>query len=210
MITVTEPIRGKTLMTYLNHLVSQNTTFFQICSVLSDAIVFSFPIILVFLTIYGWKQKKQAIQEIAFIIFLSSGTAAVINLLIQSFVSKDRPESLPWLQLVLNHLPTMSFPSDHAAVAMAFSVSLLLLLSRYSRNCKIIWILLCAGSIIMGICRTAVAVHWPTDIIVWWTIGIASAYAIYFIRKNRIVTWIIDLLIKIENSILDYCFNFFK
>lgn len=210
MFNIQEPLRGKSIMTFLNHFISQNNIIFSASSILSDAIVFSFPIILVFLTIYGWKQKKQALQEIAFIIFLSSGTAAVINLLIQSFVSKDRPESLPWLQLVLNHLPTMSFPSDHAAVAMAFSVSFLLLLSRYSRNYKIIWILLCIGSIIMGICRTAVAVHWPTDIIVWWTIGIASAYVIYFIRKNRIVTWIMDLIIKIENNILDYCFNFFK
>lgn len=206
MFNIQEPLRGKSIMTFLNHFISQNNIIFSASSILSDAIVFSFPIILVFLTIYGWKQKKQVLQEIAFIIFMSSGTAAVINLLIQSFVSKDRPESLPWLQLVLNHLPTMSFPSDHAAVAMAFSVSFLLLLSRYSRNYKIIWILLCIGSIIMGICRTAVAVHWPTDIIVWWTIGIASAYLINYVKEKVYVKKIITIIVWFENKIMDMIF----
>jgi membrane-associated phospholipid phosphatase len=207
---ITEPLRGKTLMTYLNHLVSQNTTFFQICSILSDAIVFTFPLILILLTIIWWKKRKIILQEAAFIIFTSSTIAALINIIIQSFITKDRPESLPWLQLILDHLPTMSFPSDHAAVAMAFSVSFLLLLSGYSRNYKIIWIILCIGSIIMGICRTAVAVHWPTDIVVWWIIGATSAYLLNYIKESIYVKKILTIIVWLENKILDILFIRFK
>lgn len=197
-------------MTYLNHLVSQNTTFFQISSLLSDAIVFTFPLILILLTIMWWKKRKPMLQDAALIIFWSSAMAALINIIIQWLITKDRPESLPWLQLILDHLPTMSFPSDHAAVAMAFSVSFLLLLYGYSRNYKIIWILLCVGSIIMGICRTAVAVHWPTDILVWWIIGIVSAYLLYYIKERIYVKKILTFVMWIENKILDMLFIHFK
>jgi len=209
-MTIYEPLRGKTLMTYLNHLISQNTTFFQICSVLSDLIVFAFPLILIFLTITWWKQKKTILQEIALIIFSSSVIAALINIIIQLFITKDRPESLPWLELILKHLPTMSFPSDHAAVAMAFSVSFLLLLSKQSRNYKIIWSIILIGSIIMGVCRTAVAVHRPTDILVWWTIGALSAYFIYTIKESMYVKKMITVIVWLENKILDVLFNRFR
>lgn len=197
-------------MTYLNHLISQNATFFHICSVLSDAIIFTFPLILILLTIIWWKQRKTILQEAALIIFLSSAIAALINIIIQWFINKDRPESLPGLQLILDHLPTMSFPSDHATVAMAFSVSFLLLLSRYSRNYKIIWIILCIGSIIMGICRTAVAVHRPTDILAWWIIGAVSAYTVYSMRNNTLIGTILWYIISIEQKFLDYFFLRFK
>lgn len=197
-------------MTYLNHLISQNTTFFQICSVLSDLIVFAFPLILIFLTIIWWKQRKTTLQEIALIIFSSSAIAALINIIVQLFITKDRPESLPWLELILNHLPTMSFPSDHAAVAMAFSVSFLLLLSKQSKNYKIIWSIIMIGSIIMGVCRTAVAVHRPTDILVWWTIGALSAYCIYTIKESIYVKKMITVIVWLENKILDMLFDRFR
>lgn len=197
-------------MTLLNHFVSQNNPIFYIASFLADFIVLIFPIILIYLTLWGWNKNDWRLQKDALLIFWSSIIAIVINLIIQSFIMKDRPETLPGLDLILKHLPTMSFPSDHAAVSMAFSGCFLLLCNKLGKSYHIIWTILLIGSIVMGICRTAVAVHRPTDILAWWIIGLCSAYMVYILKNNSIINELIDFIVGVENKILNYLFIRYK
>ena len=119
-------------------------------------------------------------------VFASAAVAALINIVIQQFVTKDRPETVltGTQHLLLEHLPTNSFPSDHAAVSMAFAIALvcgvIYVIVRYSKKNdtshthfmenrkKFIWlgVFFLAASLIMSVARVAVGVHRPTDILV--------------------------------------------
>jgi len=50
-----------------------------------------------------------------------------LNLFIQIFVTKQRPEDLiDKSSLLLEHIPDASFPSDHAAMSSAIAMSVLI------------------------------------------------------------------------------------
>ena len=54
--------------------------------------------------------------------------AVIINLCLQHFIDKVRPETALTAagHLVLQHLPSRSFPSDHAAISMAVALGALI------------------------------------------------------------------------------------
>lgn len=199
-----EPQWWKELMSALNHYISSNIYLFKIASLLSDFIVFAFPVLLIWLYRTGRKNNNKERQYYSLGIFLATCISAWINIIIQFFVVKDRPETLAGLKLILSHLPTMSFPSDHASVSMWFAIAFLLFFWRSQKIYRVLGFCLIVGSIIMGICRTAVAVHRPSDILVGRIIGIVWAYLSYklcqIMRIKKILNWIIE----IGNNILNY------
>lgn len=147
--------------------------------------MFLYPILLVVLYIIGIKKKSRPLKIYALYVFFSACVSALLNIVIQAFVTKARPESVLTGadNLLLKHLPTMSFPSDHAAVSMAIAIALICatiyVIVKYSQkseqpfknflhNRKIfvtIGVLFLLASIVMSIARVAVGVHWPTDIL---------------------------------------------
>ena len=169
----------------LNVWVSTSQLSFTITSFLADFFVFLFPILLVVLYVIGIRKKSRPLKIYALYVFLAACVAALLNIVIQAFVTKARPESVLTGadNLLLKHLPTMSFPSDHAAVSMAIAIALICatiyVIVKYSQkseqvfknflhNRKIfvtIGVLFLLASIVMSIARVAVGVHWPTDIL---------------------------------------------
>ncbi len=178
MLTLVEPIRGKQILESLNHVVSSSHSLFQATSIASDIFVFMYPLFLIGLFLYGYKKKQIDTQYAGIQIVASVIAATAITIIIQQLIRKDRPESLPWLQLILSHVPTISFPSDHATVSMAIAVGTYLVSGKRKAESGrpdflyICSLMLLAFSLIMWIARVAVAVHRPTDIIAWWIIWI--------------------------------------
>ena len=205
MITLYEPLRGKQLLTLLNSRASSNEILFHGISILADVFVFVYPILLLFLFFRGYSSKNKSMQFYSISILLSTAIAVWINILIQFFIWKERPETLQWLKLILKHVPSISFPSDHAAVSMAFAIgfimSMKLLLPKSYRNRSYFLI---TASLIMGICRVAVAVHRPTDILIWWIIGIIWGYTGYTLSNTKTVQKLIYWLISISNTIIGH------
>jgi hypothetical protein len=78
----------------INAWVSSSQTIFSGVSVLADALVFLFPIFLAAVYIIGIKKKSDTYKEYALRIFSSSIVGAIINILIQMFFIKARPESV--------------------------------------------------------------------------------------------------------------------
>ena len=215
-----EPLRWENLLQMLNAWVSTSQLRFTITSFLADFFVFLYPILLVVLYIIGIKKKSRPLKIYALYVFFSACVAALLNIVIQAFVTKARPESvLTWADnLLLKHLPTMSFPSDHAAVSMAIAIALICatiyVIVKYSQkseqsfknflhNRKIfvtIGVLFLLASIVMSIARVAVGVHWPTDILAWWIIGWFVPYLLLllpekcFLRVVSIEEWIMRKL----------------
>ncbi|HMY80625.1 MAG TPA: phosphatase PAP2 family protein [Candidatus Absconditabacterales bacterium] len=216
MFTIIEPVWGQHSMSRLNHIVSSDTLLFTITAFCSDFFVFPFPIILVALFLYGIMNKHFRTETYALKIVFSTSTAMIITLLIQQVITKARPETLPGLQLILHHLPTMSFPSDHATVSMAFAIGFWLSYRDFFKKTiplskihpqiikwvKMGSILLFCSALLMGICRTAVAVHRPTDIIAGRIIGIMGGRLGYQLSDTRFGQRAIDLCINIAKKIV--------
>ncbi len=205
-----EPQWGVNLLQQLNTWASSSQWTFHTVAFFADATILLFPIFLLVLYINGMYKNNPHTKIYALRIFFSAAIAAIINILLQVFIQKSRPETvLEWAQrLLLNHLPTMSFPSDHAAVSMAFSMSIILWATIYiqknnTKKLAYIWMFFIVASIIMWIARVAVWVHRPTDIIAGWFVWIVASYiGIYNIPKQ-----LINFLITIETTIMKTLWN---
>lgn len=194
-----EPQRGVHFIQWLNAGVSKSQIVFTWVSVLADVVVFLFPIFLAAVYIVWMKKKNDTYKEYALRIFSSAVVAAVINIVIQFFCNKARPESAlegtGWL--LLKHLPTMSFPSDHAAVSMAFWIATyyfvyMLVWKNIQKIMKWWWIFFIIWWVAMSIARVAVWIHWPTDILAGWVVWILAVSIVHYLPRG-IFSWIISL-----------------
>lgn len=176
----------------------------------ADTPIFFLPIFLVsFWIYYTYKKNPTIISEIhltknllekenLIYIFYSVILWILISLWIQQVVHIDRPEeALGWVwQLLLNHIPDASFPSDHATVSVAFLTSLFL--AWYKK----IWLYFTPFIILMLLSRVILWVHWPFDIIVWGLVWIFSSFVIFkYIVKIKIINTLNRLIIKIMGYI---------
>ncbi len=195
-----EPQWWVILLQQLNTWVSTSNQLFNVVSFLADAVVFLFPIFLIVIYIYGITKKQKNMKIHALRIFSSAFFAAVINIIFQLFFHKDRPETVleGTQRLILKHLPTMSFPSDHAAVSMAFASAILLWIGLYEINKQkknIIYtgVFFLIAGIIMSICRVVVGIHRPTDILAGWVVWLIAAYISIKIIPISFYNWIISI-----------------
>ncbi|USN55498.1 MAG: hypothetical protein H6765_02650 [Candidatus Peribacteria bacterium] len=127
-ISIHEPYRGEKAMLLLNDWINKHYILVQLIPYTADIFVFTYPIYLVALYLYGVSKQQQYYKEAALAIFFSAILASLINTTIQFFGDKTRPELsvLNKGQLLLSHLPSDPFPSDHAAVSAAVAMATLL------------------------------------------------------------------------------------
>ena len=125
MLTLLEPTRAVNLMRSMNDFVVKDSILKSLVPFTADIFVFTYPIYLVALYLYGINKRSDYYKEAALIIFFSSMGAAVVNIIVQALTIKSRPEEyiLNKENLILSHLPTDPFPSDHAAVSAAIAMA---------------------------------------------------------------------------------------
>ncbi len=171
--------------------------------ILADVFVFTYPFYLLALYIYGIAKKKIYYKISALYIFAGLCFSAIVNLGIQFFVDKVRPNVVLWLpnlkhETVLNKfLPTSSFPSDHAAVTMGIAM---MSLFRWIKNKDKKFLrfggILIIFSLITSFARVASGVHRPTDIIAGSIVGIVVPLLIMRRPIYRFGTWIAEKIAK--------------
>lgn len=159
---------------------AQGENGLKIFAYIADLPIFFLPIFLIFTWIYYViKNKNEQKKSLLFLVY-STFVALFINIVIQKLVHFDRPESA--LQnsgnLILDHIPDASFPSDHTAVSIAFVTALYLFGFR-----KIALVFL-PFAFAMNISRIVVGVHWPLDVIVGTVIGFLSAIFVYKVVQH--------------------------
>jgi undecaprenyl-diphosphatase len=67
---------------------------------------------------------------------------------------------------------SLSFPSGHAANSMITYVAVALLVPAAQRNRAIAVVLAVSLSIVIGLSRVVIGVHWPSDVIGGWAFGL--------------------------------------
>lgn len=94
--------------------------------------------------------------------------ALVLDNAVKPLVGRTRP---PFEQLVGGK--GASFPSGHAvaATALLFALAVYLSSGRRVRVRTIFWAVALAGSLLMGVSRVYLGVHWPTDAIAGIALG---------------------------------------
>lgn len=198
-------------MEAMNDRVVKHDILVRLVPFTADIFVFTYPVYLCALYVRGIGKKKGYFKYAALYIFFSAISAAVINMIIQYITDKSRPETYidNKAQLILSHLPTDPFPSDHAAVSAAIAMSTLLRGIRYKDTFFLrlsIFFRVACG--LMSASRVAVAIHRPTDIVMGVIVGVLSAMIL--ISGNiwkRLKNAVFKKLIALEKRIFKKVFG---
>jgi undecaprenyl-diphosphatase len=107
-------------------------------------------------------------------VLVSVGGGAVLSNLLKLAIERPRPD----LVARLVDVNTTSFPSGHATLAAVTYLTLGALLSRVEprRHAKIyVLTVAVALTLLIGVSRIYLGVHWPTDVLAGWCVGAAWA-----------------------------------
>ena len=179
MITLVEPQWWVNVLKLLFTWMQASIFWSYWIPVLADVFVFTYPVYLLALYIYGWVKKNIYYKIAALYIAAGVVISFIVNTGIQFFVDKIRPNVVLWLvdlkhETILNQfMPTSSFPSDHAAVTMSIAMmSLFRGIKNKDKKFLRFGGILIIFSLITSFARVSSWVHRPTDIIAGSAVGI--------------------------------------
>ena len=128
---------------------------------------------------YLWLDRK--FHMLVFLL-LATGSGVLITLALKQAVDRPRPDIVPHL----SHVATSSFPSGHSMLSAVVYLTLgsLLAASINRRSLKFdvlaIAVLL---SLIVGISRVYLGVHYPTDVLAGWIAGLVWALLCWLVAR---------------------------
>ena len=132
--------------------------------------------------------KKQAWVALFVVLAIVSGTA--VSTLMKSGFDRPRPE----LVSHKTQIYTKSFPSGHSAMSSLVFLTLGAVMARAERDRKTKVFLIAVPvvlSLLIGVSRVYMGVHWPTDVLAGWLFGMTWAAASWLVfrymqRRHRL------------------------
>ncbi len=188
MYSLSEPYWWKKILLEMNNYVNANNYLKLIIPYTSDIFVFLYPIFLVIVYLVGVYNKKYqfTFRYWSLYVFFSVFISFLLTILIQQFISKQRPEEFINVKdkLLIPHVPDISFPSDHAVVSSSFAFACLFFWIKFKSKFFVFFgIVFLIISLIMTLSRVAAGIHWPTDILAWFLIGFLISLLIIIFWK---------------------------
>jgi undecaprenyl-diphosphatase len=116
---------------------------------------------------YLWLTQRH---KLALFLAISIPAGSLLNAVLKDFFARPRPDIVPHA----TDAALSSFPSGHAMMSAVVFLTLGALLSLSTENTRIkIYILSWSIflTVLVGISRVYLGVHWPTDIIAGWIAG---------------------------------------
>ncbi|WP_424949788.1 phosphatase PAP2 family protein [Deinococcus sp.] len=130
---------------------------------------------------YFWFRQRP----LALFFAVSVGGSALLTVLLKLLFPRGRPTL--WPRLVAES--DASFPSGHAMYSLALVLALLLLFWRTPRFVPWRWPALVMGlafSLVVGVSRLYLGVHYPSDVLAGWLTGLAWVLGVYLpMRPDR-------------------------
>jgi membrane-associated phospholipid phosphatase len=125
------------------------------------------------------EDRKRLPHNRALFLLLASTNSAFWTDALKFLVGRSRPgllvdKSIYTLHPFSNNWGFNSFPSDHAAVAVAMAAVFSILIPAYKPTFVLLAVLVCA-------CRVYIGAHYPSDVIAGSVIGIMTVLALRFI-----------------------------
>ena len=124
----------------------------------------------------------QGLYRNALFVFIASCGGWLLNAVLKEAFGRPRPEVVPHLREVM----TLSFPSGHAMTTAAIYLTLGALLMRVSE--RRITRFYCMGvamlaTFLVGASRVYLGVHYPTDVLAGWLIGLSWALLCWIVER---------------------------
>jgi undecaprenyl-diphosphatase len=124
----------------------------------------------------------QGLYRYALFVFVASCGGWLLNAVLKVAFGRPRPDVVPHLREVM----TLSFPSGHAMTSAAVFLTLGALLMRVSDRRVTRWY--CMGvamlaTALVGSTRVYLGVHYPTDVLAGWLIGLTWALLCWLVER---------------------------
>lgn len=120
--------------------------------------------------------------QLALFVLVAVGGGQIVASLLKLGVDRPRPDLVPHLM----RETSLSFPSGHAMMSAVTYLTLGSLLARIvpERRLKIFFILVAVVlTLLVGVSRIYLGVHWPSDVLAGWCAGFAWAIACWLIAR---------------------------
>lgn len=137
---------------------------------------------LITLAVLGFLGLKRQWRAALFVLGSICGGTAVSSA-VKELVQRPRPDFVA----AIAQTQTYSFPSGHAFLSAVTFLTLGALLARVQRQAEVkIYILAVAIAItvLVGISRVYIGVHWPTDVLAGWCAGAAWAILCWLVAER--------------------------
>jgi undecaprenyl-diphosphatase len=122
----------------------------------------------------------QGKRRTALLVVAAVGGGMLVSTLTKLGFDRPRPDLVPHA----THVYTASFPSGHAMMAAVTYLTLGALLARVQPRLRLkLYLIGLAATltVLVGLSRVYLGVHWPTDVLAGWTLGAAWALACWAI-----------------------------
>lgn len=134
------------------------------------------------LAVVGFLVLHGMYRNAAFVFFATVG-AWMLNDLLKEVFARPRPQVVPHLRQVM----TLSFPSGHALTSAAVFLTLGALLMRVAQTRLVkfyIMFIAMFATLLVGTTRVYLGVHYPTDVLAGWLIGISWALFCWLLERS--------------------------
>jgi len=144
---------------------------------------------LVTLATGGYLLLRQRYRTVALMLIVTLG-GLFVSVLLKDVFDRPRPEFTSGTSYVM----TASFPSGHSMLSAIVYLTLAALLARTSRPLRFKIYFLILGltlTVLVGLSRIYLGVHYPTDVLAGWSMGLIWALscwlAAYFLQGRGII-----------------------
>lgn len=122
-------------------------------------------------------------RKVGLFVMIAGGFTAVLNdIVIKNIIRRDRPfETYPELanmcELAKYEFPDgFSMASGHSATSMAMAVAVMFFSKKWGG-------VSIAVSVLIGLSRLVLCVHFPTDVLVGWILGAGLSIGLHYLTK---------------------------